>query len=51
MRYPCLNRSGGSRPFVRPILEIILTQSPVYLRKRRDSIAGLALIRPESENA
>lgn len=29
---------------VRPTLEVILTQPPSYLRKRRDPVSGLALI-------
>jgi uncharacterized protein len=35
---------------VRPTLEIILTESPAYLRKRKDSESGLALIRPEARS-
>lgn len=32
---------------VRPTLEVVLTESPVHLRKVRDVESGLALIRPE----
>jgi uncharacterized protein len=32
---------------VRPTLEVILTESPAHLRKRRDPQSGLALIRLE----
>lgn len=31
---------------VRPTLEIVLTESPAHLRKRRDKESGLALIAP-----
>jgi predicted DNA-binding protein with PD1-like motif len=33
---------------VRPTLEVILTESPIHLRKRKDDESGLALIQPES---
>jgi predicted DNA-binding protein with PD1-like motif len=33
---------------VRPTLEIILTEAPTHLRKRKDPATGLALIRPEA---
>jgi uncharacterized protein len=33
--------------FVRPTLEIVLTESPAHLRKKIDPASGLALIRPE----
>jgi uncharacterized protein len=33
---------------VRPTLEVILIQPPSYLRKRRDPVAGLALIAVEA---
>lgn len=33
---------------VRPTLEVILTESPSYLRKRIDPESGLALIRPQN---
>ncbi|KXF75877.1 hypothetical protein ATN84_18150 [Paramesorhizobium deserti] len=32
---------------VRPTLEIVLTESPAYLRKKHDPETGLAFIRPE----
>ncbi len=32
---------------VRPTLEVIVTESPVHLRKRKDAESGLALIRLE----
>jgi uncharacterized protein len=32
---------------VRPTLEILITESPVYLRRRYDSHSGLALIDPD----
>ena len=32
---------------VRPTLEILLTESPKHLRRRFDSVSGLALISPE----
>lgn len=32
---------------VRPTLEVILTESPIHLRKRKDPESGLALIHPE----
>ena len=32
---------------VRPTLELIITESPVHLRKVKDPCSGLALIRPE----
>lgn len=31
---------------VRPTLEVVLTESPAHLRKRKDSESGLALITP-----
>jgi uncharacterized protein len=33
---------------VRPTLEVILTESPAHLRKRKDHESGLALIRPDA---
>ncbi|MGY3443622.1 MULTISPECIES: PPC domain-containing DNA-binding protein [unclassified Bradyrhizobium] len=33
---------------VRPTLEVIVTESPAHLRKRKDPESGLALIRPEA---
>jgi hypothetical protein len=33
---------------VRPTLEIVVTESPAHLRKRRDPESGLALIDPEA---
>jgi|SRR5215472_1887885 len=33
---------------VRPTLEVILTESPVHLRKVKDPESGLALIRPQA---
>ena len=33
---------------VRPTLEVIVTESPAHLRKRKDAQSGLALIRPEA---
>jgi predicted DNA-binding protein with PD1-like motif len=33
---------------VRPTLEVVLTESPVHLRKKKDSETGLALIRPQA---
>jgi predicted DNA-binding protein with PD1-like motif len=46
-----LGRSDGSvigghllEAHVRPTLEVILTQPPSYLRKRKDPVTGLALI-------
>ncbi len=49
-----LGRRDGSalaghleRGVVRPTLEVILTESPVHLRKRHDPDSGLALIRPD----
>jgi predicted DNA-binding protein with PD1-like motif len=33
---------------VRPTLEIVLTESPTYLRKRHDPESGLALIEPQA---
>ena len=33
---------------VRPTLEVIMTESPVHLRKVKDPESGLALIRPEN---
>jgi hypothetical protein len=32
---------------VRPTLEVIVTESPTHLRKRKDAESGLALIRLE----
>jgi predicted DNA-binding protein with PD1-like motif len=32
---------------VRPTLEVILTESPVFLQKVQDAESGLALIRPK----
>lgn len=32
---------------VRPTLEVIVTESPAHLRKKKDPESGLALIRPE----
>jgi predicted DNA-binding protein with PD1-like motif len=32
---------------VRPTLEVIVTESPAYLRKVKDAATGLALIRPQ----
>lgn len=32
---------------VRPTLEVIINESPVYLQKRHDPVTGLALIKPE----
>jgi len=46
-----LRKSDGSavsrtptKPYLRPTLEVILVQSPSYLRKRKDPETGLALI-------
>jgi len=36
-----------TRGFVRPTLEVVLTESPRHLRKRYDPESGLTLIRPE----
>jgi uncharacterized protein len=36
------------RALVRPTLEVIITESPVHLRKRQDDESGLALIRPDA---
>jgi uncharacterized protein len=33
---------------VRPTLEVIVTESPTYLRKVKDKESGLALIRPQA---
>jgi uncharacterized protein len=33
---------------VRPTLEVIVTESPAHLRKVKDPVSGLALIRPQS---
>ena len=33
---------------VRPTLEVVLTESPKHLHKRKDSESGLALIMPEA---
>jgi predicted DNA-binding protein with PD1-like motif len=35
---------------VRPTLELVLTESPVHLRKRHDPSSGLALIAPAAEH-
>ena len=35
---------------VRPTLELVLTESPVHLRKRHDPSSGLALITPTAEH-
>jgi predicted DNA-binding protein with PD1-like motif len=32
--------------FVRPTLEVVLTENPTYLRREFDAAAGLSLIRP-----
>lgn len=48
-------RDGGAKAghllqaIVRPTLEVILIESPVHLRKRRDPESGLALIDPSAE--
>lgn len=49
-----LGRRDGSavaghlqKAHVRPTLEVILTESPAYLRKKLDPEVGLALIKPE----
>jgi predicted DNA-binding protein with PD1-like motif len=34
------------RGFVRPTLELVVTESPAHLRKRHDPVTGLALIDP-----
>jgi uncharacterized protein len=34
--------------YVRPTLEVIVTESPAHLHKRKDPETGLALIRPEA---
>jgi hypothetical protein len=45
-------RDGGAlaghlfEAHVRPTLEVVLTESPAHLRKRRDPESGLALIEP-----
>lgn len=36
------------KAFVRPTLEIVLTESPRHLRKRKDVESGLALIAPDN---
>lgn len=36
------------RALVRPTLELIVTESPVHLRKRQDAESGLALIQPDA---
>jgi predicted DNA-binding protein with PD1-like motif len=36
-----------SEAHVRPTLEVVLTESPAYLRKQHDPESGLALIRPD----
>jgi len=33
---------------VRPTLEVVLTESPTHLRKKKDAETGLALIRPRA---
>ncbi|MBN9560092.1 MAG: DNA-binding protein [Alphaproteobacteria bacterium] len=50
-----VSRSDGSamgghllEAHVRPTLEVVLTESPEYLRKRKDSESGLALITPQA---
>jgi hypothetical protein len=43
-----VNDHGGSRTFaVRPTLEVVLTETPAYLRRRFDQQSGLALIDPD----
>jgi predicted DNA-binding protein with PD1-like motif len=34
---------------VRPTLEVIVTESPIHLRKVKDPESGLALIRPAAD--
>jgi uncharacterized protein len=34
---------------VRPTLEVIVTETPAYLRRRHDPVSGLALIHPDKE--
>ena len=47
------NRHGNAmaghlaRAHVRPTLELIITESPTHLRKRKDAESGLALISPD----
>jgi hypothetical protein len=41
-----LANSARESGFVRPTLEVILTESPAHLRKAKDPESGLALIRP-----
>lgn len=36
--------------YVRPTLEVILTESPAHLRKELDPQSGLALIHPQAES-
>ncbi|WP_291690820.1 PPC domain-containing DNA-binding protein [Bradyrhizobium sp.] len=36
------------KALVRPTLEVILTESPVHLRKKKDPQSGLALIHPQA---
>jgi uncharacterized protein len=50
-----LSRSDGSvlgghllAAHVRPTLEVVLTESPKHLHKRKDSESGLALIVPDA---
>lgn len=50
-----ISRSDGSamgghllEAHVRPTLEVVLTESPKHLHKRKDSESGLALIMPEA---
>ena len=41
---PMAVSSAAIEAYVRPTLEVILIQSPSYLRKRKDPETGLALI-------
>jgi predicted DNA-binding protein with PD1-like motif len=47
-------RDGGAmaghlgEAHVRPTLEVVLTESPVHLRKVKDPQSGLALIHPQA---
>ena len=50
-----VSRSDGSamgghllEAYVRPTLEVVLTESPKHLHKRKDSESGLALIVPDA---
>jgi uncharacterized protein len=36
-----------AKAWVRPTLEVVLTESPAHLRKQYDAQSGLALIRPD----